>query len=213
MTNTPATAPAHASLSRCTPTPMPPPMAASTHKTATAVGSESPIATSRCEEWSRPPSDGRRPDSTRATTTNVVSKIGMNSTMTGAAITASSSLGPASTAGPRLAMASTIPTSRLPASPMKIDAGCALYTRKAHSAPSSVASSCVSGAAAVPRTSSRQTHAIAPTPVASPSMLSSRLNALVMPTIQTSVSSVSTVSESDQWRRWPAYTMTEATTI
>ena len=43
------------------------------------------MATSRCEEWSRPPCTADRPERIRDTVTNVVSKIGIISTSTGAA--------------------------------------------------------------------------------------------------------------------------------
>jgi len=51
-----------------------PPAAASSQRIPTAARCESPMATSRCDVWSRPPCDARRPDRSRVAVTSVVSK-------------------------------------------------------------------------------------------------------------------------------------------
>ena len=67
---------AQARLTWSSDTPIAPPTAASAQSRTTARRSESPMATRRCDEWSRPPSDARRPETQRDRVTSVVSKIG-----------------------------------------------------------------------------------------------------------------------------------------
>ena len=64
--------------------PMAPAAAASAQSTRTALRSDRPMATSRWDEWSRPPRETGRPESRRDTVTNVVSKIGISNTSIGA---------------------------------------------------------------------------------------------------------------------------------
>ena len=88
--------------------------------TTTAIRRFSPRLASRWERWSRPPWDTGRPRRSRATVTTVVSRTGMASSSRGM-----TKLTGGSTAGLTLMvrMARTKPRNRLPASPMKIDAG------------------------------------------------------------------------------------------
>ena len=72
-----------------TSTAMPPEAAASAHSTSAALRSDRPSATSRWEVWSRPPCETGRPWNLRLMVTSVVSTIGISSSSTGIASTAS----------------------------------------------------------------------------------------------------------------------------
>ena len=104
--------------------PTAPPIAASSQRTATAARSERPTATRRCDEWSRPPSEGARPDRMRDAVTSDVSNIGISRTRSGTA-TIDSGLDLAATSCDELnvSAAKLRPSNRLPLSPMKIFAG------------------------------------------------------------------------------------------
>ena len=55
---------------------------------STALRSDKPSATSRCEVWSRPPCATERPARVLATVTKAVSKSGTSSSKTGSSSTA-----------------------------------------------------------------------------------------------------------------------------
>ena len=154
----------------------------------TAPVSETPSETRRCELWSRPPWAIDRPSSSRTTVTSVVSRIGTARTSTGSSSV--TSVDDATVyADARPSAASRKPISCEPLSPIQESArlpGRRLNGRK----PSSAASS----ATDMTRTSrdgwyhaaaiAKKPAEIAARLAASPSMLSSRLNAFVMPTSQ-----------------------------
>ncbi len=97
------------------------------YKRRTAFLSESPMATSLWEEWSRPPREMGRRNNLRIRLTNVVSRMGIKTMETGTAMTEriwrklpeEDGDGP-----PAIVMQAIIkPMKRLPASPMNIVAG------------------------------------------------------------------------------------------
>ncbi len=67
-------------------TASPPPSPARTQSTATAARSDRPMATSLCDEWSRPPTAALRPERSLEVVTRLVSKIGMSRISTGPAM-------------------------------------------------------------------------------------------------------------------------------
>src|SRR6266581_3017812 len=144
-----------------------------------------PRATRRCEVSSRPPWDAARPDNLRRIVTNVVSKIGMNRTKMGTASTGRKLRERPPERFIKAELARKNPINIDPQSPMKIEARCELYTRKARSDAAKAASISASiGCPPDKKLSARKPEAIAAIPAASPSMLSSRLIALVIPTSQ-----------------------------
>ena len=147
--------------------------------------------------WSRPPCEAARPESLRTTVTSVVSKIGMKRMRTGTATT-TMKLRPRSPAElNRAELERKKPMNIEPQSPMKIEAGFELKARKPTSAAAKVASSMASVVCPLmARLAAMKTAAMADTPAASPSMLSSRLMAFVMPMSQKIVTV--TPSEADQ---------------
>ena len=147
--------------------------------------------------WSRPPFVTGRPSSRRTTVTSVVSRIGTARTSSGSSSVAT--VEPATVqleARPREATAN--PSSWLPLSPMKTAArrpSRKLYGRNprhAKSRPSERVATRLLGWT-VNASIAKNPHAIAASVAARPSMLSSRLNAFVIPTIQRTPIAVATI--------------------
>ncbi len=136
--------------------------------------------------------------------TRAVSKSGISSSSTGAATTESTFDSVVlRLSDDKVNADSVTPMNRLPLSPMKIDAGGKLKTRKPSIAPSSREAYEVvgMGSSTEPDPASRAATAMTAIPTQRPSMLSRRLNALVTPTIHKIVMSESRACDSIQ-RRW-----------
>ncbi len=128
--------------------------------------------------------------------TKVVSKIGTNKTSAGTAKIEMMPRERPPTSVIKTELASRNPTNIEPQSPIKIEAGLKLKTRNPMSAPMKAAkktSSLNCPLAANP--AARETAAIAAIPAESPSILSSRLIALVMPMSQKQVMAMFKTSE------------------
>ena len=134
--------------------------------------------------WSRPPCATERPSSTRAAVTSVVSRIGIARRAAGTARTASTPRLPPGT-GESASPARTTPRNRAPESPMKIFDGGKLWTRNPPVAPASASANRASSTRPSARKiAPRKMAPMTAIPPASPSMLSSRLSAFVIPTNQ-----------------------------
>ena len=148
--------------------------------------------------------------------TRVVSKIGPSSSKIGPATTETIPEGcvpdrPATS----VSAARFNPRNKLPVSPMKMDAGWKLYTRKPVVAPSRDARYSADGVApvCVNMPTMRNRPAISAVPAHRPSMLSSRLKPLVIPTIHNNVSMASPTTDPVQCSRSPKNSNADATEI
>ena len=191
-----------------------PSAAETTQSSTTARLSERPWYTSRCEVWSRPPRVTGRPSRIRTMVTSVVSRIGTARTRIGSSSVAT--VEPATVqlaASPSEARAK--PSTWLPLSPMKTAAGLfrrRLYGRKpmqAKQMPSESTATVLFGWT-VKASMAKNRQAIAASVAARPSMLSSRLNAFVIPISQRSPSAVARMSLETISTRTPAAITTTA---
>ncbi|HEY6275003.1 MAG TPA: hypothetical protein VIX86_01605 [Streptosporangiaceae bacterium] len=158
---------------------------------AAACGVARPRASSRWAVWSVPPCTSGRPARRRATTTVPVSTAATKVSSSSAAAPTGQWAARADPGAPttRTADAEIMnPMKSDPASPMKMRAGGQLWTRNPAQPPDRARSSSPMLARPVPKASAARAALVTMAmPAAAPSVLSSRLNELVIATIQASV--------------------------
>ena len=162
--------------------------------------------------WSRPPTDTRRSASFRASVTNVVSKIGISISSTGTAIDETMPRW-ACDSPTQASTASVDPRNKLPESPMKIVAGLKLNRRKPAPAPAIAAATAKTPGSPCREDTHTATAVTTAMPAQRPSMLSSRLKAFAVPTIQSTVISALVTCDPVHGSVTPRLTIVQATAI